>query len=91
MIATAGKTRARVVHDLADALQELATSAALRQRLGAGAIERAQEFAWSKLVGEVYAEIAAPLPTDRAGSAAPAGVTGRGHAPEATRKGNRAA
>jgi glycosyltransferase involved in cell wall biosynthesis len=64
VIATAGRSRAQVVHDLADALQELATSAPLRQRLGAGAQERARDFAWDKLVGGVYAEIGRALRAD---------------------------
>jgi glycosyltransferase involved in cell wall biosynthesis len=64
VIATAGRSRAQVVQGLTDALQELATSAPLRQQLGAGAIARAQDFAWSKLIGGVYAEIGQALRAD---------------------------
>lgn len=74
VIATARKTRERVVLDLADALHELATSAPLRRQLGTGAIERAQDFAWSKLVGGVYAEIGEALQVDRALDLQPQGA-----------------
>jgi glycosyltransferase involved in cell wall biosynthesis len=66
VIATAGRTRAQVVHDLTDALHALATSAPLRQQLGAGAIARAREFAWGRLVSGVYAEIGQALRADPA-------------------------
>jgi glycosyltransferase involved in cell wall biosynthesis len=74
VIATARKTRQRVVRDLADALQELATSAPLRQRLSMGALQRAQDFAWDRLVGGVYAEIADVLSVDHALDLQPQGA-----------------
>lgn len=74
VIATARKTRQRVVYDLADALQELARSAPLRQQLSMGALERAQDFAWDRLVGGVYAEIADVLSVDHALDLQPQGA-----------------
>ena len=57
VVVTRGRRRGEVVRELADALQELADSPALRRRLGQGARERAARYAWPRQVRAVYAEI----------------------------------
>ena len=50
VVVTRGRGRREVVRGLADALQELADSPALRRRLGQGARARAARYAWPRQV-----------------------------------------
>ena len=72
VVVTHGRRRREVVRELADALQELADSPALRRRLGQGARARAARYAWPRQVATVYAEIERTLrPAGAAGDPAP--------------------
>jgi glycosyltransferase involved in cell wall biosynthesis len=66
VVATRGRERHEVLTRLADALQELADSPALRQQLGEGAGERARRYTWTRQVSTVYAEIERVLVPERA-------------------------
>lgn len=56
-VATAGKTAADVVNELAEGLIRLASDNALRKRYGKNAVERIQaQFTWEKVVKKVFAD-----------------------------------
>ena len=69
VVVTHGRSRRRIVHALADALQELADSSELRHGLGEAARRRAARYGWRDQVANVYGEIGRAL----AAEPAPAG------------------
>lgn len=56
VVAVAGLDEAGVVQALAAALEELAADPGLMQRLRAGALARARQFAWRQVVAQVWGE-----------------------------------
>ncbi len=70
VVATAQRSRAEVIDDLTDALQELADPR-VRRQLGESARNRVRRYDWRRQVAAVYAEIEAAVIDSMAGQARP--------------------
>lgn len=57
VVPTSGETEATVVAALKEALLSLARDPRLLAELGRGALERAKQFTWSRMVGQAYASL----------------------------------
>lgn len=58
MIRARSRSSDQVIQDLANALEQLQRDPMLRQRLHDGALRRAEQFFWLKVVGDVYRDAA---------------------------------